>query len=463
MSVVNDRNQMLGSEKISKVLMKLSLPATIGMIVNALYNVVDTIFIGRGVGPMAIGGLAIAFPIQMFIMAIAQMIGIGAASVISRSLGAGDVEKADNTAGNAYISIVVIAIITVFLGLRFIDPLLRIFGASDNLLPYAKEYMEVIFIGSVFFMFAVASNNLIRAEGNAFVAMISMIIGTGLNILLDPIFIFWLNMGIRGAALATIISQFCSFIFVMIYIYSGKSQLKVKPHHLKPNKEILKEIFTVGAPAFARQVGGSALSIVLNNSLGFYGGDIAITIFGMVNRLLMFIFMPLFGVVQGFQPIAGFNYGAKKYDRVREVIYISIKYTTIYTIIGWIVAELFAPFFLGVFTSDAQVVAQGIPVLRMVVLAVPVIGVQIISSSVFQAFGKARPAMLLSLLRQFIMLIPMVLIFPRYFGIWGIWAAFPISDFLSTVVTLFLLRTELKELKALQAETEFETKNALQK
>jgi putative MATE family efflux protein len=403
---------------------------------------------------MAIGGLAIAFPIQMFIMAIAQMIGIGSASIISRSLGAGDIEKADNTAGNAYISIIAISIVTVFLGLRFIDPLLRIFGASDTLLPYAKEYMQVIFIGSAFFMFAVASNNLIRAEGNAFVAMMSMIIGTGLNIILDPIFIFILDMGIRGAALATIISQFCSFIFVMIYIYSGKSQLKVKPHHLKPHKELLREIFTVGAPAFARQVGGSMLSIVLNNSLGFYGGDIAITIFGMVNRLLMFIFMPLFGVVQGLQPIAGFNYGAKKYDRVRDVIYISIKYTTIYTFIGWIIAQIFAPFFLNIFTSETDVVRMGIPILRVVVLAIPVISVQIISSAIFQAFGKAKPAMILSLLRQFILLIPMVLIFPRFFGIWGIWAAFPLSDFLATLITLVLLKSELKELKTLQAEAE---------
>jgi len=452
MSELNERNEMLGNEKISKVLTKLSLPATIGMVVNALYNVVDTIFIGQGVGSVAIGGLAIAFPIQMFIMAIAQMIGIGAASVISRCLGAGEIEKADNTAGNAYISIIAIAIVTVFLGLTFIDPLLKLFGASETLLPYAKEYMQVIFIGSVFFMFAVASNNLIRAEGNAFVAMMSMIIGTGLNILLDPVFIFLFDMGIRGAALATIISQFFSFVFVMIYIYSGKSQLKVKPHHLKPNKAILKEIFTVGAPAFARQVGGSMLAIVLNNSLGYYGGDVAITIFGMINRLLMFIFMPLFGVVQGLQPIAGFNYGAKKYDRVREVIMISIKYTTIYTIVGWVIAQAFAPFFLSIFTSETHVVTMGIPILRMVVLAIPVISVQIISSAIFQAFGKARPAMILSLLRQFIMLIPMVLILPRFFGIWGIWVSFPLSDFFATVVSLGMLRTEMNELKEKQLE-----------
>ena len=447
---MNERNEMLGNEKISKVLTKLSLPATIGMIVNALYNVVDTIFIGRGVGPMAIGGLAIAFPIQMFVMAIAQMIGIGAASVISRSLGAGEIEKADHTAGNAYIAILGISIITVILGLTFIDPLLKLFGASETLLPYAKEYMQVIFIGSIFFMFAVASNNLIRAEGNAFIAMMSMIIGTGLNIILDPIFIFWFNMGIRGAALATIISQFFSFVFVMIYIYSGKSQLKVKPHHLVPDKKLLKEIFTVGAPAFARQVGGSMLSIVLNNSLGFYGGDVAITIFGMINRLMMFIFMPLFGVVQGLQPIAGFNYGAGKFDRVREVIKISIRYTTVYTIVGWIIAQTFAPFFLGVFTSDASIVNTGTPILRVVFLAIPVISVQIISSSVFQAFGKAKPAMILSLLRQFILLIPMVLIFPRFFGIWGIWAAFPLSDFISTLISMGLLKSEMNELEEKQ-------------
>lgn len=444
---MNERNKMLGQEKISKVLMKLSLPATIGMVVNALYNVVDTIFIGRGVGAMAIGGLAIAFPIQMFIMAIAQMVGIGAASVISRSLGAGDVEKADHTAGNAYISIVAIALVTVVVGLTFIDPLLKVFGASATLLPYAKEYMQVIFIGSVFFMFAVASNNLIRAEGNAFIAMVSMIIGTGLNIILDPIFIFALDMGIRGAALATIISQFCSFVFVMIYIYSGKSQLKVKPHHLIPDKALLTEIFTVGAPAFARQVGGSILAIVLNNSLGFYGGDIAITIFGMINRLMMFIFMPLFGVVQGLQPIAGFNYGAEKYGRVREVISISIKYTTVYTVVGWTIAQIFAPFFLGIFTTDTNVVTMGIPILRTVILAIPVISVQIISSAIFQAFGKSKPAMILSLLRQFIILIPLVLILPRFFGIWSIWISFPLSDFIATVVSMGMLRSEIKDLK----------------
>lgn len=438
-------SERLGTLPIRKLLVQLSLPATVGMIVNALYNLVDTIVVGRGVGAMAIGGLAIAFPIQMFIMAIAQMVGIGSASVISRALGKGDVEQADMTAGNSYTAIVILALITTGIGMTFLEPLLRIFGATDTLLPYAIEYMRVIFIGSVFFMFAVASNNLIRAEGNAIVAMISMFIGTGLNIILDPIFVFVLDMGIRGAALATIISQFLSFVFVLAYIYSGKSTLKVYPHHLLPRIPILKEIFTVGAPAFARQVGGSALAIVLNNSLGYYGGDLAITAFGIINRVMMFIFMPLFGVVQGFQPIAGYNYGAGKFNRVKEVIRLAMRYTTSYMIVGWLLIMIGSPYIVQVFTTNPEVIELGSSAMRLVLLAVPVIGVQIIGSSVFQAFGKAAPAMILTLLRQFILLIPMLLILPKIggLGLIGIWIAYPLSDMISTAISLGFLRKEM--------------------
>ncbi len=447
-------SERLGTEPIKKLLVSMSLPATVAMIVNALYNLVDTIVVGRGVGALAIGGLAISFPIQMFIMAIAQMIGIGAASMISRQLGQGDVEKADQTAGNAYIAIVVLGVITMVVGLNYLEPLLRIFGATDTLLPYAMEYMEVILIGSVFYMFAVASNSLIRAEGNAIVAMVTMFIGTGLNIILDPIFVFVFDMGIKGAAWATIISQFMSFAFVMIYIYSGRSSLKVMPHHLIPHRELMREMFAVGAPAFARQVGGSALAIIVNNSLGYYGGDIAITAFGVVNRVMMFIFMPLFGVVQGFQPIAGYNYGAKLFDRVKEVIKLSMQYTTVYMVGGWLLILLGADFVIRVFTTDPDVIALGAQAMRIVLFAVPVIGVQIIGSSVFQAFGKAMPAMVLTLLRQFIILIPLLLILPRIgdLGLLGIWLAYPISDVASTFVSVFMLRKEMHLLEPDKAQ-----------
>ncbi|HCL90475.1 MAG TPA: MATE family efflux transporter, partial [Candidatus Atribacteria bacterium] len=232
----------LGEKKISKLLVNLSLPATIGMMVNALYNLVDTIFVGRGVGALAIGGLTIAFPIQMIIMAFAQMIGIGAASAISRSLGAKDIEKADYVAGNSFLLIVILSSIIAAIGLFFTEPMLRLFGATDNILPYAKDYITIILWGSIFFSFAMSSNNLIRAEGNAKVAMATMLIGAILNIILDPIFIFVFKMGVKGAALATVISKFVSFIYVLTYLYSGKSSLKVKLHHLKPKMRIIIEI-----------------------------------------------------------------------------------------------------------------------------------------------------------------------------------------------------------------------------
>lgn len=446
---MNERNKMLGNEKIGKVLFKMSLPATIGMIVNSLYNLIDTIFIGRGVGPLAIGGLAIAFPIQMIIMAFALTIGVGAASSVSRYLGSGDKEKADLVTGNAFLAIIVLSSIFMVFGLIFVDPLLRLFGATDTLLPYAREYIRVIFWGSVFFSFTVTSNNLIRAEGNAWVAMTTMIIGAVLNIILDPIFIFIFKLGIRGAALATVISQFVSFIFILSYLYGGQSSLNVKLHHFKPKLKIIWEIFAVGSASFARQIAGSVVAVVLNNSLRIYGGDMAITIYGIVNRLIMFLFMPLFGIVQGMQPIAGFNYGAKKIDRVMKVVKLSMITTTILAIFGFAVAQLFANQLVWIFNKDPILIKEGAKVIRIVVSMVPVIGIQVVGATLFQSLGKALPSLILSLSRQVLFFIPIVLILPPLYGLGllGIWLTFPIADLLSTIVTSILLSREVKKLR----------------
>lgn len=443
---MTDRSYKLENEKMTKLLMSLSLPATIAMIVNALYNITDTIFIGRGIGYLAIGGLTIAFPVQMAIMAIAQMIGIGAASVISRSLGAKDIEKADHVAGNSFLSVGILGIIICVLGLTFIDPLLRIFGATEILLPYAKEYLQVILIGSIYFPFSVSTNNLIRAEGNAKVAMFSMLIGTILNIILDYIFIFPLHMGIRGAALATILSQLVSVIFVLFYIYGGHSTLKVKFHHLKPDWKILREIITIGFPSFARQASGSIIAIILNNSLAFYGGELAISIYGIVNRVTMFLFMPLFGVVQGMQPIAGFNYGAKRFDRVKEVVKLSIIVTTIFATIGTLVGELFPGQIIGVFDDDPELIKNGAYALRLIISMITIIGVQIIGAALFQSIGKAVPSLLLTLSRQVLLLIPLVLLLPRIFGLGllGIWMSVPVADVFATIITFILVKKEMK-------------------
>ncbi|HBY56654.1 MAG TPA: MATE family efflux transporter, partial [Candidatus Atribacteria bacterium] len=426
----------------------LSVPATIGMMVNALYNLVDTIFVGRGVGALAIGGLTIAFPIQMVIMAFAQMIGIGAASAISRSLGAKDIEKADYVAGNSFLCIIVTSLIIATIGLIFTEPLLRFFGSTETILPYAKDYITIILWGSVFSSFAMSSNNLIRAEGNAKVAMATMLIGAILNIILDPIFIFVFKMGVKGAALATVISKFVSFIYILIYLYSGKSSLKVKLRHLKPKMHIVIEILTVGFAAFARQVTGSVVAIVVNNSLRFFGGDMALIIVGILHRVTMFVFMPLFGVVQGMQPIVGFNYGAKNLDRVKETIKLSLIITTAIATFGWLIIELFPFIVISMFTREPEIIEKGSTIMRIVISVIPVIGIQIVGAALFQSLGKAVPSLILSLLRQVLLFIPLVIILPRILrlGLLGIWIAYPAADILSVVLTILFLKGELKKM-----------------
>ncbi len=444
-----ERNNMLENQNMTRLLINLSLPATVGMIVNALYNIVDTIFIGRGIGYLAIGGLTVAFPVQMVIMAVAQMIGIGAASIISRNLGAGDNEKADHVAGNSFFAVVFLGILICITGLTFINPILRAFGATDILLPYAKEYLQVILIGSIYFPFAVSTNSLIRAEGNAKVAMFSMIIGTVLNIILDYIFIFPLAMGIRGAALATIISQLVSVIYILAYLYSGKSTLKVRLHHLKPDMKIIYETVVIGFPSFARQVAGSITAIILNNSLTFYGGELALAVYGVVNRVIMFLFMPLFGIVQGMQPIAGYNYGARRIDRVKQVLKLSLIATTVFATVSTLFGELFPGFIIGLFDNNTDLINSGSFALRIVISMVPIIGVQIIGAAFFQALGKALPSLLLTLSRQVLLFIPLVLILPRIYGlgILGIWITFPIADILSTIFTVIVLKRELSKME----------------
>lgn len=441
---MNEHSKMLGSEKISKLLLKLSAPAIVGMMVQALYNLVDTIFVGRGVGTMAIAGLTIAFPIQMIVMAIAQTIGIGGASIISRSLGAGDRERAERTMGNIFMLVIGISTITTIFGLIFIEPILKLFGATDTILPYSMEYMSVILLGTVFFTFAVASNSIVRSEGNAKVAMLTMLISAGLNIILDPIFIFVFKMGIAGAAIATVLSQAVTAIYLVFYFIYGKSTLTFKFKNLKPHFGIIYETFVVGASSFARQVSGSFIAIILNNTLAFYGGDIAIAAYGVINRLMMFVFMPLFGVVQGLQPIVGYNYGAKQYDRVKETIFLSFKATTIMASTGFLLLLLFPEFLMSIFSDDKELLDFAVSAIRIIVIALPFIGVQVVGASMYQAIGKAVPSIVLSMSRQVLFLIPLVLILPLFFKLNGVWIAFPLADILSTVVTLILVSREFK-------------------
>lgn len=445
---MNRHSDNLGTEQIGKLLMRLSTPAIIGMMINSLYNIVDTIFIGQGVGPDAIGGLAIAFPIQMLTMGFAQMIGIGAASAISRNLGAKKIERADQIAGNSYISIVAISIVYAIVGLLFTNPLLKVFGATENLLPYAREYIRIIFLGTVFHTFTMSANFMIQAEGNAKIPMFTTILGGMLNMILDPIFIFRFRMGIGGAAWATVISQIVAFSFVAFYLYSGKSALNVKLHHLVPRFNIIREIFAVGSSAFARSSTSTIFSIVVNNSLRVYGGDIAITIFGIVNRVVAFLFLPILGVVQGMQPIIGFNYGAKKIDRVKQTIRLAIIASTSIAVFGWIVGLAIPHFIIRGFTSDMEIVTRGAAIFRVIIALIPFLGIQFVGASLFQSLGKATPSIILSLLRQFILLTPLILLLPRVYNLrlTGVWLAFPIADLLAVIITLLVIKREVAKL-----------------
>lgn len=443
---MNKRMEMLRNEKISSLLLKLSLPAVIGMMTQALYNVVDTIFIGRGVGSMGIAGIAISFPIQLLVMAIAQMIGIGSASIISRSLGANKKDVAEDAFGNLFtMTIVISSIITIF-GIIYINPLLEIFGATKGILPYAKAYMIVILFGTFFKVFGMSMNSVVRAEGNAKVAMITMLFSALVNILLDPIFIFGLKMGMEGAAIATVLAQITVFIWLTAYFLRGKSVLKFRFSAMKPNTKIVKETLSIGSSAFIRQSSGSLLAAILNHLLAFYGGNMAITIYGLVNRLLSFFFMPILGISQGFQPIAGFNYGAKNYVRTKKSIYFAIFYSSLITISGFAVIQLFPHQLISVFTTDSNLIQGSVKAMRIMTIMFPLVGFAVIVSTLFQALGKALPAFILSLARQILFLIPLALTLPKFMGLDGIWWSFPLAGFFTLILSLVMYLSEIKKL-----------------
>ncbi len=444
-------DKFLGEEPIGKLLARLSIPAMVAMMVNALYNLVDTIFVGRGVGTLAIGGLTIAFPVQMFVMGVAMYVGMGSASIISRNLGAGNRERAYRTGGNALFLAVLCGLLMMVLGLIFLDPILRILGTTDDIFPYAKEYLSTVLYGTVFITLAMTSNNLIRAEGKAKTAMIVMIVGVGSNIILDPVFIFGFKMGIQGAALATVIAQFLSFLFVIGFYLSGRSALKIRLKHFKPAFSIQGEIFKLGFPVFVRQIGVSILAIIVNNSLRYYGSSIHIAAFGVVNRLMAFLLMPLLGISQRLQPSVGYNYGSGKSERVSEVLKKAIFYSSIIAVFSFLLLMFFPGFFLNLFSPDKALKAIGRPALRIIIIALPLFGLQIVGTMYFLAIGKAIPAMFLGLSRQVIFLIPFILLFPLFFGLKGVWISFPVADTLASLVTvLYLLWDRKKRLTELR-------------
>ena len=441
------KKNVLDDDRIGTLLLKMSLPAFFGLFVITLYNVVDTIFIGRYVGALGIAGLSICFPVQMLSMGIGQMTGMGGASLISRLIGAGNIPRAERALGNALISTLVLCLLFMAAGLANIDSVLRLIGASDTVLPYARDYLTIILIGMFFQTCAMTMTFLIRAGGNATVPMIGMILGAVLNIILDAIFIIPLGMGVKGAALATIIAQVVSVSYFISYYLTGKSYLKLQTNNFIIEWRILKEILAVGIAAFTMTMSTSISMIFVNRMLNTYGGDPAVSAFGILNRLVMFALMPGMVIGQGLQPILGFNYGAKRYDRALRSMGIAVAAATFCSLVAFLLLYFFPGMFIRIFTTDSELITLGVYAAKRIFFLLYLVGSIMVCSITFQALGKAVKAFIASASRSAFFLLPCILILPRYLQLDGVWLSFPVTDVLTLILVLILIIPQIQELR----------------
>lgn len=442
-----NRNFEMRDEKIDKLLWKFSLPAIIGMLVNALYNIVDRIFVGQGVGYIGIAATTVAFPIMIINMATSMLIAIGATALISIRLGEQKKEEAEKIAGNATGLLILLPLLLTIVYLIFTDPILRLFGASAEVLPYARDFTHIIMLGSVSGSIAFGMNNFIRAEGNPRYAMLTQIIGAVLNVILNYTFIFKLGLGIKGSALASICSQTVSALFVLGYYFTNRSTIKIHLRNLKPQPSIVFSILVIGFAPFAMQIANSIQQTILNKTLMLYGGDLALSAVGIIMSISTIIFMPIVGISQGAQPLIGFNYGAKQYDRIKETLKKSVLFSTILAAVGYVIIRIWPYQIIGLFSKDDVALTQLTVHAMMVFFALlPLIGIQILCSSYFQAVGKPIQSTLLNLSRQVLLFIPLLLILPHFWGIEGVWRTAPIADSLSVLITSTVILYEMKKL-----------------
>jgi putative MATE family efflux protein len=451
--MVTTKKSTLDDDKIGPLLLKLSLPSLFGMLVMTLYNVIDTIFVGHLVGSLAIAGLSIVFPIQMFSMGIGQMMGMGGASSISRYIGAGKNQKAELILGNAMTGAAFLSVLLAVLGLIAPDFWLRLLGASDAILPYARDYFVIILYGIIFQTMAMSLNNMLISEGNSRVAMVGMIIGAVINIILAAVFMMGLGMGIKGSALATVIAQVISYGYLFRFYYSGKSYLRFHTRNLIPNFQALKSILKIGIASFARSLGGSLSAIFVNHAIVMFGGDLAMSTFGIINRIMMLAFMPGMVIGQGLQPILGYNYGAKRYDRGLRVIKIAIIAATICSVLVFILLMSIPDVLIKIFTNDADLIASGIHASRRVFLALPILGFLLLCSLVFQALGKAVKSFITALARPVLCMLPLIYILPQFLQLDGVWLAFPCADIIVLGITMIMFIPEIKRLQQLNRES----------
>ncbi len=440
---MSNNSSTLGTESIGKLLVKQAVPASIGILVMSLNILVDTIFVGNWIGATAIAAINVVLPVSFFIAALGMAIGIGGSSIISRSLGAQQKGKALQTFGNQLTLTLLVTLSFITLGLVYVDEMVLAFGGKGAIFEPAKIYYTIVLYGVPFLALSMMGNTVIRAEGKPKFAMIAMIIPSIGNLILDYIFINVMNLGMQGAAWATTVSYILCFGFIFWFFISKNSELKINFSHFSLQKKIVSEIGSLGFVTLARQATVSITYLFMNNILFNLGGETSVTAYAIVSRMLMFALFPIYGITQGFLPIAGYNYGAENFDRVRLTIVTALKYAMGLATIVFVLLMFFPESITKLFTDDKNVIAETPDAMRWVFAATPIIAIQLIGAAYFQAIGKAIPALLLTLTRQGFFFIPLILILPHYFDELGVWISFPISDFLATIVTAYFLNREV--------------------
>lgn len=429
----------LGTEKVGKLLFRFALPSIVAMTASSLYNMVDSIFIGNGVGAMAISGLAITFPLMNLAGAFGSLVGVGASTLVSVKLGQKDYDTAGRVLGNVVVLNVLLGLLLTIVALTFIDPILYFFGASENTIPYAREYMQVILMGNVVTHLYFGMNALLRASAHPRQAMYATLATVLMNTIMDPIFIFVLDMGIKGAAFATVLAQFLSLMYQLRLFSDKKEILHFRKDIFFLKKRIVLDSLSIGMSPFLMNMASCMIVILINNSLKTHGGDLAIGAYGLSNRLVFIFVMLIVGLNQGMQPIAGYNYGAKLFSRVIEVLKLAILYATTVMLTGFLLFQFFPGQLISIFTSDQELIRIGSHGLHIMSLMFPIVGFQMVTTNFFTSIGKARISIFLSLTRQLIFLLPCLLVLPGLYGEDGVWYSMPTADCLSSVVTAIML------------------------
>jgi putative MATE family efflux protein len=439
----DDAPNILGTGKIGQLLLQYSVPAIIATTTQSLYNVIDRVFIGHGVGAMAISGLAVTLPVMNLAAALGAMVGVGSAALVSIRLGEQNKREADSILGNTLVLSLVLSISFTILCFLFLDKLLYCMGASQQTLPYAKQFIQVILLGNVFTHVYFGLNNVMRASGYPAKAMITTLVTVAVNLALAPLFIFAFHWGIRGAATATVCAQCVGSVWAFLHFTRKEHAVRFCRGCFKPKLRIIRDVVSIGLPSFIMLFCASFVAVLVNTRLTRYGGDYAIGAFGIINVVLSLFVMITVGVNMGMQPIAGFNYGAGKLDRAIQTYKLAVCAATCITTFGFLLGEVFPYAVASAFTGDAELIRQSVKGMRIAVLFYPIVGFQMVTSSFFQSIDKARIAILLSLSRQVAFLIPFLIVLPLIWKLNGVWFAGPASDLTASVVTLFVLRAWL--------------------